>query len=443
MVIDTQMNLPCHNPREIMLRLFVFLLLAGIGASTPAIASEFSIDPYIQGGARFNSNPRFQSNQEKFDSAWGSIFDARLPMELRSERTSISLEPRLVYSFYPDSDDDDLEDRDKYLTGTASRLSRLSNFGASYGYTELSLRTSEFQNAGDSSSGGSGQIRVFSQDKQQRWFLQPFWQYQFSAANSVTLNGDYEDVTYDEKISSRRFDYTFSSASLAFQHAFNERHDLSLQARFTKFDSQNNDIRIENGSKTNGLSLIYNYSWSETTDLSADIGWARTKNKVMRPNNVDPVTGPFCDPNFIIFFPCETKSDSANFIGNLSATRKSETVEYNVTIGQSITPNSNGAEVLRFNIDATAAKSFTERVSGQLGVTAFTQDNIGDSEFDFGRDYIRGNVRLNYRFKRKWSVYGAYSYTFNTESRTLTRDRTIRDHHVSMGISFSSDGWRW
>jgi len=419
------------------------LLLAGISMTLSAAAAEFSLVPSIRGGARFDSNPRYQASKFDFNSAWGTIVDARAPLKFSSQRTSVSLEPRIVYSFYPDSSDHDLEDRDNYLTGTANLSSQLSNLGMDYGYTDLSLRTSEFQNADGSSPGGSGQIVVFSRDTQQRGYLQPYWQYQFSPANSVTLNGGYEDVSYDEKLLSRRFGYTFSNASAALQHAFNLRHSLTLQARFSKFDSKNKRLQISNNSKTNGLSLIYTYAWSERTQLSADVGWARTKNTVMRPNNFDPVTGPFCDPVFIAIFPCETKSNSANFIGDFSATHKSETVEYKVSLGQSITPNSNGAEVLRFNLDATASKQFSEKFSGQLGILAFTQSNVGNSNFNFDRDYIRGNLRLNYKFTRHWSVYGAYSHTFDKAQQLVNGSRKVRNDFFSMGIGFRTNGWRW
>jgi len=420
-------------------RLIVVALLAGLGA-TPAQA-EFSAEPYIQGGFRYDSHPRYRPSDENPDSAWGTIFDVRLPMELRSQRASITLDPRLVYSFYPDSDEDDLEDRDKYLTGLANWMSPRSNVGARYGLTNLALRTSEFDSAGG--SGGAGNTRIYSRGTQERWYFQPYWQYNFSPANSFTLDGGYEEVRYDEVLASRRFDYDYSYTSAMLTHAFNTRHSVALQGRWTKFDSQNKDSSVRNNSETNTLSLIYEYTWSETTTLSADVGWARTKNEVQRPNNFDPVTGPFCDPILIPFFPCETKSDSTNFVGNLTAVKNTETVEYKVVVGQSITPNSNGAEVLRFNIDASARKRFTERVSGRLGILAFTQNDVGTTDRDFERDYIRVNLRLNYRFAEHWSIYGAYAHTFNDQQDLLFGSWTVRNNFLSAGITFKGDGWRW
>ncbi len=420
----------------------ILVVLAGLSVAVD-VAAEFNLKPYIQGGARFDTNPRYLQSEDNPESALGTIFDVRLPLEWRTQRASVSLQPRIVYSFYPDDDEEDLEDRDNYLTGAASWMSPRSGTGASYGYTDLSLRTSEFQDAGDSSSGGSGDQRIFFNDKQRRWFFQPYWQYQLSQKNSLLLNGGYEEVRYDEDIVSRRYDYDYSSAAATLNHSLNYRHQLGLRAQWTKFDSENRDLRVTNDSKTNSLSLVYEFAWSETTQLVADLGWARTKNEVTRPNNFDPVSGPYCEPLLIPFFPCEFKSDSSNFIGNVTMTKQGKTVEYKVVVGQSITPNSNGSEVLRFNIDALARKNFTERFSTLISVVAFTQNDVGDTDRQFERDYIRGRIRMDYWFKRHWSVYGLYAYTFNDQDDNLTDGQTVRNNFLSAGITYRGDGWRW
>ncbi|MBT8442299.1 MAG: hypothetical protein KJO76_07930 [Gammaproteobacteria bacterium] len=426
------------SPRCVCCALLVASLLWAANAT-----AEFSLEPYIQGGARFDTNPRYLRSEADPESALGTIVDARLPVEWRTQRASLSLRPRIVYSFYPDDEFEDLEDRDNYLIGDASWMNQRSQVGAGYGYTDLSLRTSEFQEAGDSASGGSGGERIFFEDKQRRWYFQPYWRSQLSQKSSLLLNGGYEEVRYDEEIASRRYDYDYSSASATLDRALNYRHKLGLRAQWTKFDSENRDLRVTNDSKTNSLSLVYDFTWSETLQLTADVGWARTKNEVTRPNNFSPVIGPYCEPLLIPVFPCEFKSDSSNFVGNVSLAKQSKTIEYRVAIGQSITPNSNGAEVLRFNIDALAKKKFTERFSTTLGVVAFTQNDVGDTERQFERDYIRARLRMDYRFKRRWSVYGIYRYTFNDQDDNFTDSRTVRNHFLSAGITYRSDGWRW
>ncbi len=439
MIIDIRTYQFRHNlptVTRVSMRTLVFaILLSGIATTAPA--AEFSIKPFIQSGIRYDDNPRRRSTELATDSAQGLLFDVRLPMQYRSPRSSITLNPRVVRSFYRKEENADLEDKDQYLTGAASRQSRRSNIGASYGYTNLSLRTSEFEDTG---SGGS--LRL-NEDTQKLWYFQPNWQYQFSQANLISLGAGHTDVRYDEERLSRRFDYTFSNASAMLQHAINTRHTLTLQARFTKFDSENRELRITNDSKTNSLNLIYTYSWTERTTVSANGGWARTKNEVMRPNDIDPVTGPFCNPFLIPIFPCVSESDSTNFVGNLAVSHTSETVNYRVAIGQSITPNSNGAEVLRFNVNASASKKFSEKISGRLGIMGFTQSNIGDSDLGLDRDFIRGELGLSYKFKRNWSFYGIYRYLYNKDKRVLLDEHVASNNFVSVGIRYQGDGWRW
>jgi len=431
MIIDTGIHrTQCKLWARFIYNARVTLALSLISVSTQ-VAAELSIIP------RYDTNPRYRSSEQEIDSAQGILIDFRLPIEYRSQRSSISLSPRVVYSFYSKEENADLEDEDKYLTGTASHLLRQSNIGAGYGYTDLSLRTSEL------AEGGSGTIRFTNEDSQKSWYLRPYWQYQFSQANSLALNGGYTEVRYVQERISRLFDFDFSNASAALQHAFNNRHSVSVSASFTKFNSGNAAISIKNSSESNSLDLTYSYSWSARTKLSATAGLARTKSVVDRPNAIDPDTGAFCDPALIQFFACEFKTDSTNFIGNLTASHQSETIEYRFVFGQSLTPNANGAEVLRFNINATAKKRFSQRISGDIGISAFTDKNLGNTQFNFSQDFARGNLRINYSFKRSWSFYGMYQYTFNNRDRILFDNFKSQNHFFSVGIRFQGDGWRW
>ena len=401
--------------------------------------------PYLLAGARFDSNPRYLRSDLDPQSAWGTLVDLRLPILWSSERGSASLTPRAVFSFYPDDEFEDLEDRDYYLTGSAGWNFRKSVIGAGYGYKKLSLRTSELQDPGDSSPGGSGGQQVFTNDDQQDlWYVRPYWQYQLSTKNRVFLNGGYEDVRYDETIQSRRFDYEYKFTTAGFNHSLNLRHRIGLQARWSNFKSENSDFRITNDSETNNLSIIYDYFWSDSAQLSANIGWARTKNTIFRPNFSNPFIGPYCEPALIVIIPCEIKSDSNNFVGNVTLTKQSQSVDYRVRVGQSITPNSNGSEVLRFSVDASANRKMTARLTGKLGLLAFRQQDVGETNRDFERDYIRARLRFDYRIRRNWSFYGSYAYTFNEQNRSsVAQDGAIRNHFLSAGITYNPDGWRW
>jgi len=441
MIIDPKKFPAGNDPRVPVQRLVkmlpVVLMLAGISATIPA-AAEFTIEPRVDSSVRFDTNPRYRSGGADVDSVWGTVFDVRLPMEYATQRSTVSLVPRLVYNFYPDSDDDDLEERDEYLTGTANWAGRRSSIGTGYGYSDLSLRTSEFQDTDSLSPDGSGSADFF-RDTQRRLYFQPYWQYQLSNTNLVSLNTGYEEVRYDELFTTNRRDYDFANVSGAFQHTLNERHAITLQARSTNFESENNRRTISSDSKTNSLTLIYSYVWSDRTKLSVDLGWAKTKNETSQTDGLNLVFGRFCTQ----VLPCEGESNSTNFVGNLTATHQSETTEYRIVVGQSITPNSTGAEVLRINVDALVKKKLSDRINAQISVVAFAQDSVDNVDNAISRDYLSARLRLNYQLTRRWTVYSSYRLTLNKEDFGSPGDRTIRNHIVFTGVVFRSNGWRW
>ena len=163
---------------------------------------------------------------------------------------------------------------------------------------------------------------------------------------------------------------------------------------------------------------------------------------VTRPNSFDPVAGLICDPALAAIFPCEVNSDSDNFVGNISAKKTTETVTYNLTIGQSITPNSNGAEVLRFNIAGSIRKRFTQKFSLKLDALAYNQQDVGNREFE--RDYVLARLRLDYRLTERWGTYALYRYTWSEEENlNFLEPRNYINHFISIGFKYSNDRWRW
>ena len=225
---------------RIKISTLIFALLTFGSTSTTVTAAEFNIKPSVYGGIRYDSNPRRLESDKDINDAQGMLFNISLPMDYRTPRSSVSLMPRAVRSFYRDEENADLEDEDYFLTGSAYRSYNRSSIGAGYGYTNLSLRTSQFVD-GDPSLGP-----ILTSDTQKRLYISPYWQYQFTQGTSLSLNTGYTDIYYDEELASRRFDYQNSNFGASLRHAFNRRHTLTFQANLTQFDSENEELRITN-----------------------------------------------------------------------------------------------------------------------------------------------------------------------------------------------------
>ena len=244
-------------------------VILGLALSPDDSASaDWEVVPDVAFGATFQTNPRLAINSANEESASGLFVDARFPMRLRTERTSASLAPRLRKSFFRKEENQDLEDEDYYLPGSVSHSTMYSNFGTGFSYSSLSLRTTE------ADGGGTGG-RVLSDSRQRNVSINPFWSYQLSPANTLSLNGGVSQTDFSPPTRSR-FDFDFNNLSVSFAHVFNARNRISVQGNFTKFDSEQEFLRITNDSTSNGLSVIFTNSISETLSLTTNLGWAKT-----------------------------------------------------------------------------------------------------------------------------------------------------------------------
>jgi hypothetical protein len=386
--------------------------------------AAWEIRPIATAGVQYQTNPRMSHQNE--DEATGTLLGARLPMSFFSDRTQLFLEPRLVYSFYAESDDEDLEDEDKYLTGRINRQSARASYGLGGQYSDVGIRTSEFESASpDSPTGGTGGPS-FVNTTQERWHVDPYWAFQFTPLNTLRLNAGYNDVTYSRTSVFSRFDYTNSYASAGVEHVFNQKNKVSINANASKFDAIEPNSGLENDSETTGLSLIYTYAFSATLEASANLGWARTKSEVKRqPIFVDPEFGPICSLDFFTVIPCTFKSDASNFVGDLSLTKKTERIQYDLSIGQSVSPNSNGSEVVRRTLRGYMTTDFTERWRGKFGLLMFDQDDVGDFS-QRERQYLRLEANLRWKFTRRWAIRGDYRFTYNSDENRLAVDHGWR-----------------
>ena len=409
-------------------------VILGLALSPDDSASaDWEVVPDVAFGATFQTNPRLAINSANEESASGLFVDARFPMRLRTERTSASLAPRLRKSFFRKEENQDLEDEDYYLPGSVSHSTMYSNFGTGFSYSSLSLRTTE------ADGGGTGG-RVLSDSRQRNVSINPFWSYQLSPANTLSLNGGVSQTDFSPPTRSR-FDFDFNNLSVSFAHVFNARNRISVQGNFTKFDSEQEFLRITNDSTSNGLSVIFTNSISETLSLTTNLGWAKTESEFTTP--IGPIFVPILG-NLCADFtppPCKSKSDSTNFVGDLSLAKRSELINYNVSIGQTITPNSNGSEVVRRTLNGDVKKQFTRRFSVSIDMVAFQQKDVGDTTRR-DRDFLSLRTILRWQFNEQWDITARYLFSFNdNQGNLLIQNGSYQNQQVFLGLVYRSPGW--
>jgi hypothetical protein len=435
---------PPHQANGKVARLVVIAFFGSALLCGDIASAAWEIEPRIATGLRYSSNPRNVTDSSREESATGLQFDARLPMSVYSERSSLEVEPRVQIVRYAKDINEDLDLDNKGLKGNAQHTMRQSTVGLSGSYTELNTRTSEFETPDpDSPSGGSG--LTFFDDTQKRWNVAPFWSYLISPKDRLGLNAGYTEVTFEEQTSVRRFDYDNNFLSASIQHSFNPKNSLSFRANLSEYNS-GNLTGVSNESETNGLSLGYHRAVSETLDADVNLGWARSQSTVTFPNSLIelPGGGGFCAAD-LSPPPCEPiigKSDTTNFVGGLTIAKSAEKTIYSAGINQTISPNSNGSEVLRLAFIANMSHKFSPRLSGSLGALAFQQKSVlQDAEVN--RDYVSITSSLSWGLTEEWSIRGRYFYTYSRDKGLLADSwRSSQNHRLFIGVVYAPRGWR-
>ncbi len=384
----------------------------------------------IKTGLEYRTNPRHARASSKEEDATAMAIDLRLPVKWHAERWELNLEPRLDYSYFAKSVNSDLDERDKYLEGDGLFQTTRSQFGFSTGITDTSIRTSALN------PDGSG---VSDDGTQERWYVNPYVALNMSQRDTLQLSGGYNDIRYRDNIDPR-FDYENGYVTATLQRQINEKNSLSLQATMSRFDAAEPVSAVENDSRTNNLTLIYGHRFSATLQSEVNLGWARTRSTITRPNFFSFFTFSYlCDPALIL---CESRSSGSNFIGDLSVISATERTTVKVNINQRITPNSNGSEVVQTGLAGTLSHYLTRNLRANINLDGYKQRDTGDAA-NRDRDYISVIALLEWQIRRRWWLGTQYRFLYDQQTDFSGNDLgSYQDHRLMMTVKYRTRPWR-
>jgi len=387
-------------------------LIASV-AGRDAIAA-WEITPQASAGIVYEDNARFQNNNE--DDATGAVLDGRVDLTWLDERTDLTLTPRGRFSFYTDSDDEDLEDDDLYLDFRSTRRTLKSEFGLTAGWSDVAVRTSELASAVPDNpdepppaESDSTDTR-FINDSRERWYVRPFLTYELSPRNRISAQIAYSDVSYDRAGTGRRpFDNL--TWTITGERVLNERNSVSLEIYGSQFNSDDVVLGVDNQTDTYGANLIYSRAISETLTAALTLGGSTSDFEITRTPDIGDQCLDLDDQGNLIIVSCRFEDDDSNFIGNISLRKRGQRTVMNFDLGRSIYPSSGGLTVVTDTVRFYINRSMTQLWSTRFGVLAYQEETNGNlTNRDI--DYVRADVSLIRRLSERWSVSGRYQYTW-------------------------------
>jgi hypothetical protein len=161
-----------------------------------------------------------------------------------------------------------------------------------------------------------------------------------------------------------------------------------LTAFASKFDSS----EVDNDSTSYGGSLLFNREVSETFSWYASAGAQRTNVEAGPDNVVD--------------------DNQMSYIFATGMTREWERTRFQAEANRSVDPSGTGFLKTRDGIRVNLRHQFRPRLSGELGLYAFRDDDVDDVVEVNKRDYARALGKVTWQFDRNWFVEGSYTYTY-------------------------------
>lgn len=408
----------------------VLALLIVQTAADPGAAARAATEVLgeVKTGVEYRTNPRHARSSSKEEDATALAVDLRLPVKWHTERWELNLRPRLDYRYFTKSTNDDLDERDKYLEGDGLFQTARSQFGFSTGLTDTSIRTSALN------PDGSGRS---DDGTQERWYVNPYLALNVSERDTLQVGGGYNDIRYRNNIDPR-YDYENGYVTATLQRQLNAKNSISLQGTMSRFDSVEPVSTVENDSRTNNMALIYGHRFSATLQSEVNIGWARTRSTVTRPNFFNFFFGYLCDPALT---RCETRSSGSNFVGDLSLTSFTERTSVKISINQRITPNSNGSEVVQTSVAGNLSRYLTRNLLAFVDVNGFKQRDTGDGA-NRDRDYVSFIARLEWEFRRRWWLGTQYRFIYDEQTDFSGNDLgSYQDHRLLMTVKYRTLPW--
>ena len=361
--------------------------LLAVGA-TQATAADWSFDPRVGAAYVYNDNHRLTDVEGTEIDVSGASLDAQLAMRAATQRSLFLLTPRLRSTFFPSDESEEADDQfvrmfarhatERTLTSLDVDYSRVVTLG--YYFPEANVTSDDV--LGDPDRGvGLGQS---GRNRQDRLVLTPRFAFDVAERQRLHFQVEYLDVTYDEQVPGDRVDFENVLFAAGYRYALTETSAIMLQGGYATYDPADG-----NSTEVQGLNAEWRNVLSDTAEIYVRAG----------ANRVESISN------------SGKSSWDTGFSGGTGVRWTFEVSDVWLDASTSLDPDSSGDIVTRDQVRL----QFTRRLGPMTRLTlagrVMKDTGAGDAEATFDdRTYATGNVGLEWRFAKQWSVSGSYNY---------------------------------
>jgi hypothetical protein len=384
---------------------FAATLLCGLGSN--AVAVDWQFNPQVELGALTNDNYRLNLPAQS-QSVSGGETDVQAQLRAVSDLTDFRVTPELRATYFPGKHYDD--ETDPFLNIDWNQKGQRLNTSLAMNYSKVSI----VQILGPESNGNAGQVGTVGsgpgtapgglgnpttgdsgfinvQDRQQTINIMPALDFEYSPRRHFQVTANYADVKFDQNIPGSFVGFKNEGGTVGLAQDLTPRDSLALRAIFsnTQPDTTNNGT----GSNTSSYGGVAEWTRHFSTTSQAYI---RLGDEVVRSSS-SGVSGPVSQSNWVA---------GGGFIWQYQIS------QIFLDLTRSVDPSVTGYMIKRDQLRLQATRDFSARLMGVLGVTGLIDNATGNATGFNERKYAIGNVGLQWRYSRAWTLKGSYVYTW-------------------------------
>lgn len=349
-------------------------------------AADWSFDPRVAVSGEYNDNQHLTEASGTVVKVSGAALDALVALRAVTQRSSVSLTPRLTGTYYPGDSDEETNSQSVRLVADHKTQKVSVSFDASYDREDLLwgyLPTAEATDALGNPVRGEGISNSEIRNKSNRFDVLPSLSVKLSPRSGLDFGLEYLDVQYSQQVENESISYTYLNAFTALRYLLSETSQLKFTGGVGRYepvdavDTTGYWLTAEWSRRFSDTAEWYvrgGFNRIETTDVGDDLKWEN------------------------------------GFSGGAGVRWRWEVTGISLDAMHYADPNSTGSVVNRDQLQFWLSRQLRPLVNLYVGARAIKDSGVGSDSTFRDRDYATGTLGFEWRFSRQFALSGNYTY---------------------------------
>ena len=369
-----------------------------VASVSPATAAEWSFDPRLAAAYLYNDNNRLTDVPGAEIDVSGAELNAEIAIRAETPRSLFQLTPRLRSTFFPDDEQEEADDRFVKMLARHATERAVALLDVNYSsvvtlgdyYPGSAVKNDD--TLGDPDRGVS--VGQSGRNRQDRLVFTPQFSFDVTERQRLELDIEYLDVTYDEQVQGDREDFQDLAFAVGYRFALSETASVAVRGGFATFDPADAD-----STDAQGLNVEWRNEISDTAEAYVRVGANRVET-IANNGGSNWDTG---------------------FAGGAGMRWAFEVTDIWLDAESYLDPNSTGVIVNRNQARAQLSRRLGPLTRVMLGARVISDTGTGDAQDSFtDRVYAAGNLGIEWRIARKWTLVGSYDYSWREYDNAVT-----------------------